>query len=328
MYVNFTAVMVVEEGLVGRGGERGTQSVAALELVANRPILHHALDALDPDSLDAVILVGGADALLDARASLRDYAGPLGRVEYAVRRGEPGLAGTLRSVADLVGESPCLVQPADGLLEHPIDALLSLVADGSPDLLLFSPAGETAAAGIPVRRTPCVTGRGPDLGVFGRGAAQRLAATDDRDLQTETLCGWRRYRGGHADLLELNRVALDRVTRSVNADDARENQIEGRVEIDPTAVVKGCVLVGPVSIGPGAQLSESYVGPYTSIGAGARIDGAEIERSIVCAQAEISHVGGRISSSLVGRNARVGRDFSLPRVLRLWIGDGDEVALP
>jgi hypothetical protein len=39
------------------------------------------------------------------------------------------------------------------------------------------------------------------------------------------------------------------------------------------------------------------------------------------------HVGGRLVASVVGRDARVFRDFSLPRALRLRVGDGTEVAL-
>jgi len=36
---------------------------------------------------------------------------------------------------------------------------------------------------------------------------------------------------------------------------------------------------------------------------------------------------GRIVASVVGRDARVFRDFSLPRAMRLRVGDGTEVAL-
>jgi hypothetical protein len=39
------------------------------------------------------------------------------------------------------------------------------------------------------------------------------------------------------------------------------------------------------------------------------------------------HVGGRPVASVLGRQARVFRDFSLPRALRLRVGDGTEVAL-
>jgi hypothetical protein len=53
----------------------------------------------------------------------------------------------------------------------------------------------------------------------------------------------------------------------------------------------------------------------------------EIERSIILPGASVTHVGGRLVSSLVGRGAHVFRDFSLPRAMRLYVGEGDEVAL-
>jgi glucose-1-phosphate thymidylyltransferase len=99
------------------------------------------------------------------------------------------------------------------------------------------------------------------------------------------------------------------------------------VQIDPTAKVSASVIVGPVVVGAGAEVSNAYIGPYTSIGAEARIEGAEIERSIILPGASIMHVGARLISSLVGRGAHVFRDFSLPRAMRLCVGDGDEVVL-
>lgn len=107
----------------------------------------------------------------------------------------------------------------------------------------------------------------------------------------------------------------------------RDNRIEGRVQIHPTATVTTSVIVGPVVVGEGAEVFNAYIGPYTSIGAQARIEGAEIERSIVSPGASIVHVGARLVSSLVGRGAHVFRDFSLPRAMRLCVGEGDEVAL-
>ena len=71
---------------------------------------------------------------------------------------------------------------------------------------------------------------------------------------------------------------------------------------------------------------DSYIGPYTSIGADVRIEGAEVERSIILPGASIMHIGGRLVGSVVGRDARVFRDFSLPRALRLNVGDGGEVS--
>jgi len=87
------------------------------------------------------------------------------------------------------------------------------------------------------------------------------------------------------------------------------------------------VIVGPTVIGPGARIADAYIGPYTSIGSDVRIEGAEVERSIILPGASIMHIGGRLVGSVVGRDARVFRDFSLPRALRLNVGDGGEVSL-
>jgi len=105
------------------------------------------------------------------------------------------------------------------------------------------------------------------------------------------------------------------------------NRVEGPVVVHPTAVVQSSTIVGPALIGPHAEVLDSYIGPYTSIGSNARIEGAEVERSIILSGARISHIGGRLVGSVVGRDAHIFRDFSLPRAMRLNVGDGGEVAL-
>jgi glucose-1-phosphate thymidylyltransferase len=77
--------------------------------------------------------------------------------------------------------------------------------------------------------------------------------------------------------------------------DIGDNRIEGRVIIDASAEVTSSTILGPTIIGPLARVSHSWIGPYTSIGASAEIEGAEIERSIISDGARIMHVGGRIA---------------------------------
>jgi glucose-1-phosphate thymidylyltransferase len=165
---------------------------------------------------------------------------------------------------------------------------------------------------------------GSDLDLTG--VAARIAEQGGT-FQVLPVSGWRRYAGDPVDLLELNRIALDRMGHDVAPPSRDGNLIEGRVRIDEQASVRTSVIVGPAVIGPNATISDAYIGPYTSIGAGARIEGAEIERSIIAAGASITHVGSRLVASVIGRDARVFRDFSLPRAFRLRVGDGTEIAL-
>lgn len=158
--------------------------------------------------------------------------------------------------------------------------------------------------------------------------ADRIATVGGR-FQVRVGDGWHKYGGNPLDLLELNRIALDRldVPQSRISSNGTGSRIEGRVLIDEGASVRASVVVGPTVIGAGASVTDAYIGPYTSIGVGARIEGAEIERSVIAAGASITHIGGRLAASVVGRDARVFRDFSLPRAMRLRVGDGTEVAL-
>jgi glucose-1-phosphate thymidylyltransferase len=158
-------------------------------------------------------------------------------------------------------------------------------------------------------------------------AAADNLAVDGHRVDVELVSGWRRYAGKLNDLLELNRMMLDALTGSWDLAVAEESQIEGRVTIHATARIVSSTIVGPAIIGAGARIANAYVGPYTAVGAQARIEGVEIERSIISPGACISHVGGRLVSSVVGANARIFRDFSLPRAIRLRVGEDVEVAL-
>ncbi|HSZ68861.1 MAG TPA: hypothetical protein VK756_00725 [Solirubrobacteraceae bacterium] len=173
-----------------------------------------------------------------------------------------------------------------------------------------------------------------DLVAVAEGLVDRGAR-----VAVQRVGGWRSNTGDSADLLECNRVAFDTLAHDPGGSgsgssssaarnpEGADNRIEGYVDAHPTACVRASVIVGPATLGPGAQVVDSYIGPYTSIGADVHIEGVEIERSIVLPGASIMHIGGRLTGSVVGRDARVFRDFSLPRALRLNVGDGGEVAL-
>jgi glucose-1-phosphate thymidylyltransferase len=319
--------------------------------VANQPIVYHVIDGLRAAGAGDVAVAGEAGTLLDVRRCLKEKGPERGRPEYTLCG--PGLGDALRSVATLVGDSACFLQPASGLLGGPLPPLLDLLHAGSSDLVLLVGLAAAEKLGLRGRGLADLTrlrraGEGQkiaEVGVFGPGAlkraselvdpgetadlaviAERLAATGSI-VRFHVVESWCRYRGHGRELLELNRLALDRLVPDVRSSLRNENQIEGRVHIHPTASATASVIVGPTVIGAGAHIADAYIGPYTSVGEGVRIEGAEIERSIVSAGASVMHVGGRLVSSLVGRDAHVFRDFSLPRAIRLRVGAGDEGAL-
>jgi glucose-1-phosphate thymidylyltransferase len=196
--------------------------------------------------------------------------------------------------------------------------LQSIVSRLRPDtpVAIFGPGSFALVARAPDKVSPS------GLDVMGR-----FLPSQGRRVRSSEVDGWRGYHGDPHDLLEVNRLALDALGPGPKAATGSGNRIEGRVQIDPGASVTRSVIVGPAVVGAGAEVTNAYIGPYTSIGAEAVIEGAEIERSIISPGARVVYVGARLVSSFVGRQASVFRDFSLPRAVRLQVGDGNEVAL-
>jgi glucose-1-phosphate thymidylyltransferase len=325
--------------------------------VANQPIAHHVLDVLKCAGVQDVIVASSAEHSSAVRKCCEKSAQGGGiRLTYVAQPGPLDLAGAFRLAAPKVGSAPCIVHVASGLLDEPLNPFLKSGESQAPDVVVFAhqrpaPDGHLSAATQDMLHLaeldPQVAGLGiAGVWLFGRHALQRVAGADwngdgevdlTRIVESITAAGgnlrmvraraWCRYAGDPRDLLELNRTALERLQSDLQLPRNNGNRIEGRVQIDERASVRASVIVGPTVIGPGARISDAYIGPYTSIGPGARVEGVEIEGSIVSAGASIMHVGGRMVASVVGENARVFRDFSLPRGLRLRVGQGNEVAL-
>ena len=344
-------LVVVEEGVPSRLSQ-GRVRVPALEHVANRPILDHVLDAMQGAGVEEVLVAAPAGLAGELRARIDPHENlALRCLEH---ESQLDLPGALRLAAPVLGGAPCIVHRATGLLEEPLerfvprlhnaaDALLVVHQASSPDEHL-SPATQDMLHLAEFNADHALGMAG--VWFFGPGALPIAASSTwnwggEVDLTTlgaqiaaargsfhvELADSWRQYRGDPLELLELNRIVLDRLDSGLRRPVKNGNHIEGRVWIHDTATVHASVIVGPAVIGPGARVADSYIGPYTAIGERARVEGAEVERSIISAGASVQHVGGRLVASVVGRDARVFRDFSLPRALRLRVGDGTEVAL-
>jgi glucose-1-phosphate thymidylyltransferase len=327
----------------------------SLQRVANRPIVCHALEALSEAGVAEAAIVTPPD-LAEEMAACIESEGPAGiDVQHLSYEHGGQLAGALFAASDLIGDAPVILQRADGLLGQPLRPFIELFQAESPELVLLVQEGSNNGDRLrPATQhligvtdldaksgTRCVAG----MCLLSSTATRRVArgdATGERldfasvaeqvgENGAQVLVGithhWRHFDGEMLDLLEMNRAALASLEPARVMPENGDNRFEGPVSIHPTATVVSSVLVGPVIVGAEAVIMDSYIGPHTSIGERVRVEGAEVERSIILAGASILHVGGRLVASVVGREARIFRDFGVPRALRLEVGDGDKVAL-
>jgi glucose-1-phosphate thymidylyltransferase len=327
--------------------------------IANRPIIGHVVDALREAGAVELAIVASTGVATEVRAAIAcdaDRARTWGDVTFIPYGGSGDPPDALAAAASFVGGDACIVHWADGLVGQPLAPFTDLFEANDPELLLLVHSGADTSdrLGPDMQRLlglAELNGARNRLGfagicVFAPGVMEKANAetSDERPcldvvamadqlartgghLHVGQVRTWRRYSGNPADLLELNRLVLDQLTLQTEPARNGDNRVEGRVDIHPTAQVSGSVIVGPCIIGAGASVTSSYIGPYTSIGVNARIEGAEIERSIILDEARVMYVSGRIEASTVGRRASIFRDFGLPRAMRLHVGEDVEVAL-
>jgi glucose-1-phosphate thymidylyltransferase len=330
----------------------GTRAAHRLP-VANQPLLTYGLAAMQASGVEdvAVIVSSGSAAEVHMLLSAAtDGALRIGCIDA----GEPkGLVRALRAADHFLDERPVMVHLGDALVSQPLPRLFDELAESGADaLMLVRNAAEfgqqgPAAGARPLRLVadkPVPPDEQALAGVFvlGPGAIESaLSLPDDAGiaeiiraigefggrLETRIVNGSWKYTGEVDGLLAANRMVLDEIESELTGCDLSHARIEGRVQIHPTAMIERSTIRGPAVIGPRAVLQDAFVGPYSAIGAEVRLEGAELEHSIVLDHAVIRHIGHRLEDSLVGSGATVTRDFAFPSGLRLRVGRRAEVLL-
>jgi glucose-1-phosphate thymidylyltransferase len=317
-------------------------SPLALWPVGNQPLVLHALENLIDAGIEEVIVVAPPALAQEVHGLVDETAG--GRVDTTNLVSDEGaFVDALKQAAPFLGIDPFVVHLGDSLTNRGLtDAIHAPHMDGYDALALV----EESTSDV----TPLGAGLAslPALGiyVFGPGVLDLAAENDgpgDWDVEiasvTEQLAAaggrvqvcrvrdWWRYQRRPDALLRANRFFLSGIAGGPTDALIENTDLQGPVVVHSTARLTSAVVRGPVIIGAGAEIRDSYIGPYTSIGSDVAIENAEVENSIVLPGASIRHLGGRLEGSIVGRQARVFRDFRLPRALRLNIGEGAEIAL-
>jgi glucose-1-phosphate thymidylyltransferase len=107
--------------------------------------------------------------------------------------------------------------------------------------------------------------------------------------------------------LETNKILLEEKANKLENETVGSNQI-----------------IAPSFVHPSAEIQDSVIGPYSSIGANCKILNSRIEESIVEADCEIQDAV--LSRSLVGIKARI-RGAGNEQVIQLNVGDNSDVFL-
>lgn len=139
------------------------------------------------------------------------------------------------------------------------------------------------------------------------------------------ITGWWKDTGKPLDLLEANRLILDNIAPSITGDVDERSTVAGKVIIERGTRIINSVVRGPVIIGENCVIEDSFVGPFSSIGSNTVVRKSEIEYSIILRDCKILNIGIRLEGSILGNDVEIVEASGKPLVHRFLIGDQSRV---
>jgi len=282
------------------------------------------------------------------------------KVEYIPQEAPLGLAHAVKISRDFIGDDPFVMYLGDNLLSGGIDSFVEDFVKGNYDSQILlarvknpsdfgvaeldggrvvgleekpkKPKSDYALVGVYMFTSKIFEATGK-IEPSGRGELEITDAIQyliDQKyvVNSHIVEGWWKDTGKLEDMLDANRMILTAAQSSrVESEQLKDSEIHGHVQLDAGASARNSVLRGPCIVGEGAAIVDSYVGPFTSIGPGSRIERSEIENSIVMENCTITDIGNRIDGSLIGKNVKITKRDKPPRNYGFMVGDNSEITV-
>jgi glucose-1-phosphate thymidylyltransferase len=327
--------------------------------IANKPIIFYALESIVAAGIqDIGIIVGDTEA--EVRAAVGDGSRWRCRVTYIRQSAPLGLAHAVAEARHFLAGEAFVMYLGDNLVIDGINRFVEEFELSQPDALILlarvaaperfgvvelkdgsvirleekpdKPKSDLALVGVYLF-TPHIFEAIAHVRPSERGeleitdAIQWLVDGGGR-VQPHIIEGWWKDTGLLEDLLEANRIVLDRLKPANQGTVSGNSKIIGKVTLEQGAQVVDSVVRGPAIIGERSRILNAYVGPFTSVYMGVEIRNSEIEHSIVLENSKILNVPVRIEDSLIGKGVLIQRSESMPKANRFMLGDHSEVDLP
>src|SRR3954452_3076552 len=353
------------KGLILSGG-KGTRlrpitytSAEQLVPVAHKPVLFYGIEAMAAAGIREVGIIIAPETGGEIREAAGDGEQFGVKITYIEQDAPLGLAHAVLTAEPFLGDDPFVMYLGDNLLQGGIEDLVDAFRRNQPEALILltkvpdpenygvaeldangggtrlvekpaEPATDLALVGV-YMFTPRIHEAARAIQPSARGELEITDAIQwlvdgEHAVEAHLVRGWWKDTGRLDDMLEANRLILETVERRVEGELA-DSQIDGRVVVEPGALLERATVRGPAVIGAGAVVRDAYVGPYTAIGRHCVIEEAEIEHSILLEGSSVRALNGRMESSLLGRDVTISRTPRQPRAYRFMVGDSSEIGI-
>lgn len=329
--------------------------------IANKPILHYAIEAAVEAGIKEIGIVANADNDEVPRA-IGDGSQWGVKITYIPQEAPLGLAHVVKISESFIGNDRFIFYLGDNMVVGGIKRYIEAFENSDANCFLTlarvkdperfgvpeisngkiirveekpeKPKSHFAVAGIYLYDSnifEAVKGIVPSArGELEISDAHQYLIDHGFKIGYAEITGWWKDTGKPTDLLEANRLVLENMDAKTEDDVIVDSasDVAGRVILQKGCRVINSKVRGPAIIGENAIIENSYIGPFTSIGGGTVVRNSEVEYSIVLKQCRIIDAGIRIEGSLLGNDVEIIRTDGKPRVQRFMIGDQSRVEVP
>lgn len=330
-----------------------------------KPMIFYPVESLVSCGINQIgIIINKEDGLL--RQIIGDGSRWGIKIEYIVQKELAGLGSAIMSAKEYIKDEPFIFYLGDNMIkddlrsaidryfEEKLNALLLLAKVklpqrfGVPEIKdgkivrveerPMYPKSEFAVCGVYIYDSHAFEAinsiKPSERGQYEISDIHNYYINSNLNLSYQIIDKWWKDRGKPEDLLDGNKFALENFAfenkdeKYVKGEIIGNAKIEENVKIGRGSRIFGKTLVrGPVIIGKGCLIKDSYIGPYTSIGNLCELNEAEIESSLVMDNVNIN-TNKKIVNSVIGKNSSViSKKDNLPRGNRLIIGENSTVGL-
>ncbi len=326
--------------------------------VANKKILDYALEYVKEAGINEVGIITnkGDTEVQDVYGDGSDFGLNL---TYIPQDSPRGLADCVRIAEPFIGDEPFVFYLGDNIIVGGIKRFVDqFKSNGTSCHLVLSKVPDPERFGVPeikddrivkVEEKPtnpksdfAVTGiylydhnifeavnniEMSDRGELEISDAHQYLIDKGLEVSYSEITGWWKDTGKPRDLIEANRLVLDNVERKIEGKVDDNSVIQGRVSIAKSAEIVNSQIRGPVIIGEGVKIKDSYIGPYTSLDKDTHVKNSELEFSIIMEEVKIYNQTSRLENSILGKNAAVAKSVRKPAANKFIIGENSRVAL-
>jgi glucose-1-phosphate thymidylyltransferase len=327
--------------------------------VANKPILHYAMDGLYQGGIRDFGIIISPETGEAIKKSLQSWKKDDAELTFILQDEPAGLAHAVKIAKPYLQDDDFIMYLGDNLINADLGSHIaefqqakyeaSILLRQVPNPSSFGVA-ELDGSGQVIRLVEKPKEPKSDLALVGvylftkqifdaidriqpswRGeleitdAIQRLIE-DKAVVHSRVHTGWWLDTGKKDDLLAANNVVLgEYMNYLIEGDVDNASRLSGDVHVDEGAVIRNSTIQGPVMIGRNCRLENVTIGPFTSVGDDCTLRDCHIENSVLLEECHIESVPGRIEESLLGKGCRIIKSPTSQESHKFLLADHSEI---